>query len=130
MKKLRLSAGQIEVTIALEDGPITEALWASLPLRAPAQRWGAEIYFAAPLRVKGGKGQPLVDSGDVAFWEPGRVVCIFFGPTPISAPGEIRPTSEVTVFGKVEGDPTILEGVSAGAEIVVERIESSSSPLA
>jgi hypothetical protein len=46
------------------------------------------------------KGQELVNTGDLGYWPPGKAFCIFFGPTQSAVEGEIRPASEVTVFGK------------------------------
>ena len=50
-----------------------------------------------------------------------KALCLFWGPTPMSAPGEIRPASAVNVMGVIDGDPAVLDGVPDGAEIVVER---------
>ncbi|MHB0869002.1 MAG: cyclophilin-like family protein [Chloroflexota bacterium] len=41
--------------------------------------------------------------------------------TPASRGNEIRPASEVTVFGRVEGDPKLFRKVSSGARITLER---------
>lgn len=42
----------------------------------------------------------LVDLMDVAYWPQGRAICLFFGPTPISKKGEIKPYSPVNINGK------------------------------
>lgn len=50
---------------------------------------------------------------------------IFFGPTPASVGSEIRPASEVAVFGKVSGDPSTLKTVPSGDKVIVERVHGN-----
>ena len=63
----------------------------------------------------------VVDAGDLAYWPPGRAFCIFWGPTPASRGAEIRPASPVNVFGRLDGDPKVFDGVRDGERIVVEK---------
>jgi hypothetical protein len=65
----------------------------------------------------------LVSIGDLGYWPEGDAFCIFFGRTPISRSGEIRPASPVNVFGRVLGDPKVFKSVADGTRIVVEGIE-------
>ncbi|MFB0504850.1 MAG: cyclophilin-like family protein, partial [Candidatus Bathyarchaeia archaeon] len=65
--------------------------------------------------------QETVELGDLGYWPPGNSLCIFFGPTPISREGEIRPADPVNVFGKVKGDPKILKKVRSGEKIRIEK---------
>jgi hypothetical protein len=62
-----------------------------------------------------------VDLGDLGYWPPGRAFCVFFGPTPMSGPNEIRPASAVAVVGRVAGDPKVFKKVRAGAKVRIER---------
>ena len=50
-------------------------------------------------------------------------MCLFWGPTPISAPGEIRPASAVNVVGILDNDPNLLAQVPSEAEIIIEKIQ-------
>ncbi len=61
--------------------------------------------------------------GDLAYWPPGNAMCIFFGPTPMSRGDEIRPASEVNVFGNIPVDPKVFKKVRAGSKIRVEKAE-------
>jgi hypothetical protein len=63
-----------------------------------------------------------VDIGDLGFWPPGKAFCIFFGQTPASQPGEIRPASAVNVIGKVVGDATRFKNVMRERDIVLEAL--------
>ncbi|MEM4810940.1 MAG: cyclophilin-like family protein, partial [Thermofilum sp.] len=79
-----------------------------------------EIYFRTPVKVAQEVGSEVVELGDVAYWPPGEALCIFFGPTPVSRPGEIRPASPVNVIGKVKGDLEKLRKVKQGEKVRVE----------
>ena len=120
---IKIAAGAVSVTAALNDSPTADALWDALPVSASASVWGDEIYFGVPVRDDEREAVPVVELGDVAFWPPGRAVCLFFGPTPISADGEIRPASPVNVIGRIEGDDFVapLKSVRAGAVVSVEK---------
>ena len=66
----------------------------------------------------------VVAKGDLGYWPSGAAFCIFFGPTPISREGEIRPASAVNVFGKIEGDTSVLKKVLFGNEVLVEKADT------
>lgn len=121
MKKILIRAGDVSVTAVLNDTKTAEAIWSALPIEARASSWGDEIYFSIPVRLDTERGQEVVGMGDLGYWSPGSAFCIFFGLTPASRGNEIRPASEVTVFGRVEGDPKLFRKVSSGARITLER---------
>jgi hypothetical protein len=122
-RQIEISAGDVIVTAVLNDSDTADELWASLPITARAQTWGDEIYFSIPVSVEeAADSQETVEMGAVAYWPPGSALCLFWGPTPTSAPGEIRPASAVNVMGLIDGDPTVLGGVADGTEVVVARM--------
>ena len=122
-RQIEISAGDVIVTAVLNDSDTADELWAALPITARAQTWGDEIYFSIPVSVEeAADSQETVEMGAVAFWPPGSALCLFWGPTPTSAPGEIRPASAVNVMGLIDGDPTVLGGVADGTEVVVARM--------
>ena len=122
-RQIEISAGDVIVTAVLNDSDTADELWAALPITARAQTWGDEIYFSIPVSVEeAADSQETVEVGAVAFWPPGSALCLFWGPTPMSAPGEIRPASAVNVMGLIDGDPTVLGGVADGTEVVVARM--------
>jgi hypothetical protein len=119
---IQISAGGVVVTAELNDSSTADALWDALPITGRANTWGDEIYFSIPVDAdEEDDAQETVEMGAVAYWPPGKALCLFWGPTPMSAPGEIRPASAVNVMGLMDGDPTVLGGVPDGAEVVVER---------
>ena len=122
-KKIRIRERTIEAEAELNDTRTAQAIWEALPVKGRVNLWGDEIYFSIPLNLKLEVGQELVSTGDLGYWPAGNAFCIFFGPTPISRSGEIRPASQVTVFGKVIGDATVFKKVSTGTEITIRSRE-------
>jgi hypothetical protein len=114
--------GAVEAELLEDKNPRTvSAIWEKLPLESRANRWGEEVYFTIPVEMDEENPQETVEVGDIGYWPPGRGFCIFFGPTPISRGGEIRPADPVNVFGKIIGDPKIFKKVRNGDKIRVER---------
>jgi len=120
-KKIKIIAGEIERIAILNDSPMAQVLWKSLPLESSVNRWGDEIYFSTSLKEARGEKREVVDKGDIAFWPPGSALCIFFGLTPASRGEEIRPASEVILVGKVEGDLEEFKKVEDGKRIRIEE---------
>ena len=108
-RQIRISAGDTVVTAVLNDSATADQLWDALPITGRAQTWGDEIYFSIPVKAEEeASSQDTVDVGTIAYWPPGSALCLFWGPTPMSAAGEIRPASAVNVIGLIDGDPTVL----------------------
>jgi len=116
-------AGSLRLEAEFNDSATAQAIWGILPIRERGQRWGDEIYFPIPLKLKEENSRETVDIGDLAYWPPGNALCIFFGPTPMSQGNEVRPASAVNVFGRVLGDIRQLKQVSSGMEIAISRAD-------
>jgi hypothetical protein len=127
MAKLRIifpqSIGVVEVELTGKNPKTLQALKSAAPFESRVNLWGEMIYFSTPARVAQEVAKDVVDVGDVAYWPPGRALCIFFGPTPISRGGEIRPASPVNVIGKVISDTERLKKVKDGEVVRVEFVE-------
>ena len=89
-----------------------------LPFKVGINIWGEELYTnETSLKVGPENSKSLVDLMDVAYWPPGKAICLFFGPTPIGKQGEIKPYSEVNVMGKiVQTEKNFLKDVRDGIE--------------
>ncbi|HBT46474.1 MAG TPA: hypothetical protein DEA73_01130 [Peptococcaceae bacterium] len=122
--RVLLEAARAQVEIELNDSATSQKIWEALPFEARVNTWGDEIYFGIPVHTEQEKPQEVVQEGDVAYWPPGKALCLFFGPTPISAPGEIRPYSPVTVVGRVAGDPGVLKNIGDGEKVRLRKIPS------
>lgn len=121
-RKISIEIGEQRFGATLGETPTADAVWKALPLEAPFSTWGDEIYFDTGVSVDPQDTQPTVQLGDVGYWPPGRAMCLFYGATPASGPGEIRPASPVAVFGKLDGDPTALKRVQ-GRQVRVSRAD-------
>ena len=73
-----------------------------LPFIVDLNVWCDEIYTSkSPISQSEENTKSPVQLNDVAFWPTGKAICLFYGPTPISKPGEITPASPVNVIGKI-----------------------------
>ena len=120
-RRIRITAGSVSAEAVLNESHTAAAVWNALPLSVPGQRWGEEIYFGIPVKVKPESPSETVELGDIGYWPPGSAFCIFFGPTPASRGREIRPASPVNVFGRISGDATVFTSVRSGTAVRVER---------
>ncbi len=125
MKRIKLvfeEAGVVVVELTGQNPVTAEAIIGSLPFESEAQRWGSEVYFETPVSVGEEHVSELVQVGDAAYWPPGRALCLFFGATPISGPGEVRPASPVNVIGKVVEGLDALKKVRSGERVRLELL--------
>jgi len=126
MAKIKIvfeSIGEVEVELIDKNPKTRDAILAALPIESRANTWGDEIYFSTPVDVGEENSQEVVEKGDVAYWPPGRSICLFFGPTPASrGPDEIRPASPVNVFGRIVGDLERLKRVRDRERVRVEKV--------
>lgn len=108
-----------KINIELDDTMAPETVRSfldCLPLEVGINVWGEELYTdMTQIKADAENSKSLVDLMDVAYWPRGRAICLFFGPTPIGARGEIRPYSPVNVIGKiVQTDKGFIRDVSDG----------------
>ena len=123
-RKIKIISGQIELDAVLYGTATAEAVWACLPLHASANTWGDEIYFSIPVQADlEPDARDVVEVGDMGYWPSGAAFCLFFGPTPVSRSGEIRPASAVNVFGKITGQCSLLKQISDGSPVTIQKVE-------
>jgi len=116
-----ITVGEVSAEAQLNESPTATAIWGALPITAEADTWGDEIYFDVGVTAGLESLREVVEAGDLGYWPPGRAFCIFFGPTPMSRGGEIRPASPVSVVGRIAGDPRVFKTVRAGSPVTVRR---------
>ena len=128
MKKniVAIIRGLESITIELDDtnSPKTcKSILDSLPFSVSAYLWGEEIYTdESPIAQPEENAKDLVELNDVAYWQNGRAICLFFGPTPIGEKGEIKPYSGVNVVGKIiNTDRSVIENFKEGAKITFQK---------
>jgi len=123
-RKIKISTKDYEITAEMIDKnpKTTDVIWNSLPFESEVNTWGDEIYFSIPVKLELENPQDVVDIGDIGYWPPGKAFCIFFGQTPMSEPGKIRPASAVNVFAKVVRNIKVLKKIKDGDKIKVTKI--------
>ncbi|KPJ88075.1 MAG: hypothetical protein AMS18_13775 [Gemmatimonas sp. SG8_17] len=121
-RQIHIKVGDVRLRAELNDSATAGAIYDRLPIRAPANRWGDEIYFEIPV------DEPLADDAsevvqvaELGYWPPGRAFCIFFGPTPASTGSDPRAASPVNRIGWVTDDVRTLTEVPQGAEVRLDR---------
>jgi len=125
-KRIRISSkgiGTIDAVLTAENPETAEEVWKALPIKGEANLWGDEIYFSTPVSHNEEHAREEVEVGAIAYWPPGKAVCIFFGETPVSQHGEPRAASPVNVFAKVLGDPTIFKKVRNGDQVNLAKVD-------
>ena len=120
-RKIKIAVGKLEWEAWLNETKTAARVFEALPITSTVSTWGDEIYFTIPVDTGPEDAKELVSLGDIAYWPPGKAMCIFFGKTPISRGDEIRPASPVNIIGKVEGDLKLLKKVKEGEEITIRR---------
>lgn len=119
---VQISFGGTVVTAELNESPTAALVWEALPIEGEAHRWGDEIYFSIPVAAAlDDTAREVVELGDMGYWPTGQALCIFFGPTPVSQSGEIRPASPVNIVGKITGDPYDFKKATEGVTVHVEQ---------
>lgn len=120
--EILIETSGLKVEAELHGTSSGRAVYDALPLEGEALTWGDEIYFEIPVNQGLDEtARELVENGDLGYWPTGRAFCIFFGPTPISGPGEIRPASAVNIIGRIKGDAAVFKQIPAGAGIKISR---------
>lgn len=112
MTCIRIRLGELTITAKLNDSDTARLLREALPFESTAKRWGDEVYFETPLATTEENAQAEVPSGTVAYWPPGKALCLFFGQ---------KPYSPVVVIGHIEGNPEELAAVTDGENVQVQN---------
>ena len=98
----------------LSDSPAARRVADALPLTVSLSRWGDEYYGSAGLVIpEDASARELMEVGEIAWWPPGKALCVFFGPTPASTDDRPRAASGVLPIGKVTGGIDALPGLGS-----------------
>jgi len=120
---INIKIGNLNIKAGLNNSKTALAIYDKLPIEAKVKLWGDEIYFEIPLKLAEEKefAKDVVELGDLAYWPPGACFCIFFGMTPVSKGGQIKPASSVNIIGKVLGDHKEFKKVKEGDKIILSE---------
>ncbi|MCX7804214.1 MAG: cyclophilin-like fold protein [Planctomycetota bacterium] len=109
---LVIEAGKVRMEARLNASRTARAVYEALPFEGKACLWGDEIYFEMPANLPPENPQAEAPSGTVAYWPPGRALCIFFGQTPYSP---------VNIIGRLCGNPEDFKAVKEGETVRVSK---------
>ena len=122
VRGIKIIFGEVIVEGQLHETPTAALIWDALPIEGEGHLWGEEIYFTIPVEAAlDDTAREVVERGDLGYWPPGQAFCIFFGPTPVSQPDEIRAASEVNIVGTITGDPQAFKKATAGVIVRLEK---------
>jgi len=120
-RRINIQFNNLSFEGILNDSNTSNLIWDSLPINSSASTWGDEIYFSIPVSDDEDNPKEVVELGDLGYWPPGNAFCIFFGLTPASSEGEIRPASPVNILGNIVGELDALKKVSSGESVKISR---------
>jgi len=117
-----VQAGGRELHAELSDSAAGRVVTAALPLTVRMARWGDEYYGSVGLEIpEDGTSRELMEVGEIAFWPPGKALCVFFGRTPASTDERPRAASAVLPVGRVSADLDSLKGMGSSVRVVFRR---------
>ena len=120
-KVIHIRVGSVAAKGELDDSASAQAVYRALHVTAQVRTWGEEIYFEIAVDCPPeGDARCEMSVGEMAYWPPGKALCIFFGPTPASdSDGTPRAAGKVNPVGKIIGDPEVFQTVRDGQEITL-----------
>jgi hypothetical protein len=122
--KIKIKIGSLSMDAELNDTATAKKVTDALPFTTSFSTWGDEIYFSIPVdSALDDSAREVVEMGDLGYWPTGKAFCIFFGPTPMSGPGQIVPASAVNIIGKVSGDAQAFKKVMNEKQVTIEKGE-------
>jgi hypothetical protein len=101
-RKIVIKASGHTLEAELSDSAAGQVISSSLPLTAEMSRWGQEYYGSVGIDIpEDGTSRDVMEVGEIAYWPPGKALCIFFGRTPASTDARPKAASPVMPIGRV-----------------------------
>lgn len=123
-RDIEIWIGETPFSAFLNESVTARQLFDALPLSGDGNRWGEEIYFDIGIELDTVNPQEEVEIGDIAYWRPGKALCLFFGRTPASTSDRPCAASPVTVVGKLVGGIEKLKSITNLRNIQVKKKRS------
>ena len=120
---IRITIGDTALKAELNDSTTAAAVVDILPTTIALSRWGDEYYGGCEVSAQeSDDAREIITVGEIAFWPPGRALCIFFGPTPASTDDRPRAASNVNPIGRVLDDTAALSELGASIQAHLEKL--------
>lgn len=124
VREVLITAGRVRIRAKLANSITADRIWAALPIYSTAETWGHSLHFETPIesgRERGAKTLGVI--GEVYYWAEEDRILIVFGPTPISARGELRLPRPCNVLATTADDVTLLKRVTPGEKVSVVAVK-------
>ena len=109
LQTFRLEIDGVALEGSFTDSATATAIAAACPLEIRLSRWGDEFYGDCGVAAGAEpEAREIMEIGEVAYWPPGRALCVFFGPTPAGDGTEPRAASPVNPVGTLSGKSDAL----------------------
>ncbi len=119
---IAIEVGGTTLHARLSDSPAARRIADALPVTVTMSRWGEEYYGSAGLVIpEDSSARELMEVGEIAWWPPGKALCIFFGPTPASTDERPRAASGVLPVGKITEGVEPLRGLGSRVKAVFRK---------
>lgn len=106
----------------LSDSSAARAVAKALPLTASMSRWGDEYYGGVGLDIPDdASAREQMEIGEIAYWGPGKALCIFFGPTPASTDEHPRAASPVLPLGTLPAADASLRALGPRVKMTFRK---------
>jgi hypothetical protein len=120
--KIIIEAGKCRMEAELSDTAAAQKIGDALPLSADVSRWGDEYYGSVGVDIsEDATGKELMKIGEIAYWPPGKALCIFFGPTPASTDERPKAASTVLPVGMVTAGLECLKGLGTRVKMNFQK---------
>jgi hypothetical protein len=117
-----IEVGGTTLRAGLSDSPAARRIANALPVTVTMSRWGEEYYGSTGLVIpEDSSARELMEVGEIAWWPPGKALCIFFGPTPASTDERPRAASGVLPVGKITEGVEALRGLGSRVKAVFRK---------
>ncbi len=77
--KIVLKTKEVEIPVELIQNSTSKAILDKLPIKSTANTWGDEFYFDTGINAPISEETTDLAIGDIAYWPPGKCLCVFFG---------------------------------------------------
>ncbi len=106
----------------LSDTAAARAVAEALPLTASMSRWGDEYYGSVGLDIpEDASAREEMWVGEIAYWRPGKALCVFFGPTPASTDQRPRAASPVLPLGTMPAADASLKALGPRVKMTFRK---------